>query len=98
MSRVIRLRDVSTGKDREFVSSCTLLGRNGRTGGDVPQEGASPADSSPDGSQQLGRGGVPVGIGFSIFLFVIGAILTFALESSPDGGRRCGRGGTPYRA
>ena len=70
MGRVIRLRDVSTGKDREFVSSCTLLGRNGRTGGDVPQGGASPADSSPDGSPQLGRGGVSVGI-----ILMVGGLL-----------------------
>jgi membrane-bound ClpP family serine protease len=31
------------------------------------------------------RGGMTVGIGFSIFLFVIGAILTFAVEVSTSG-------------
>jgi Domain of unknown function (DUF6458) len=31
------------------------------------------------------RGGVTVGIGFSIFLFVIGAILTFAVEVEASG-------------
>jgi hypothetical protein len=32
------------------------------------------------------RGGVTVGIGFSIFLFVIGAILTFAVEVDAGSG------------
>jgi type III secretory pathway component EscT len=35
---------------------------------------------------QLGRGGVTVGIGFSIFLFVVGAILTFAVEVDAGSG------------
>jgi hypothetical protein len=37
-------------------------------------------------ADQLCRGGVTVGIGFSIFLFVVGAILTFALEVDTGSG------------
>jgi hypothetical protein len=37
-------------------------------------------------AHKLGRGGVTVGIGFSIFLFVVGAILTFALEVDTGSG------------
>jgi hypothetical protein len=61
-----------------------LVPCNGWDPGAVPSASQQAADGDPDRISELSRS-YEVGIGFCLFLFVVGAILTFAVDVNTSG-------------
>jgi hypothetical protein len=74
---------VDTNKEDAEVEARTFMGR---TMGRTRSTGAThPHGRQHDGGRDLVTGGQAMSIGVSIFLLVVGAILTFAVEVSASG-------------